>query len=75
MSNVDWFQPYKHVQYSVGAIYLIVLNLPCNLRYYRKENMILVGIIPGPYEPSLGINSFLEPLVIDLKLSFVRKYR
>ena len=65
MINVDWFQPYKHVQYSVGAIYLIVLNLPRNLRY-RKENMILVGIIPGPHEPSLGINSFLEPLVIDL---------
>ena len=43
MINIDWFQPYKHVQYSVGAIYLIVLNLSCNLRY-RKENMILVGI-------------------------------
>lgn len=23
MISVDWFQPYKHVQYSVGAIYLI----------------------------------------------------
>ena len=74
MINVDWFQPYKHVQYSVCAIYLIVLNLPCNLRH-RKENIILVGIIPGPYEPSLCINSFLEPLVIDLKLSFGREYR
>ena len=20
--NVDWFQPFKHIQYSVGAIYL-----------------------------------------------------
>ena len=31
--NVDWFQPYKHVQYSVGAIYLAVLNFPRRLRY------------------------------------------
>ena len=63
--SVDWFQPYKHVQYSVGTIYLVVLNLPRRLRY-RRENMIVVGIIPGPSEPSLHINSFLEPLVVDL---------
>ena len=56
--NVKWFQPYKHVQYSVGAIHLVVLNLR-HLRYCR-ENMLLVGIIPGPREPSLDINSFLE---------------
>lgn len=63
--NVDWFQPYKHVQYSVGAIYLAILNFPRHMRY-RQENMILAGIIPGPHEPSLHINSFLEPLVLDL---------
>ena len=63
--NVDWFQPYKHVRYSVGAIYIAILNYPRHLRYLR-ENMILVGIIPGPHEPSLHINSYLEPLVTDL---------
>ena len=63
--SVDWFQPYKHVQYSVGAIYLVVLNLPRSLRYLR-ENMILAGIIPGPNELSLHINSFLEQLVAEL---------
>lgn len=63
--SVDWFQPYKHVQYSVGAIYLVILNLPHCLKYCR-ENMILAGIIPGPHEPSLHINAYLEPLVIDL---------
>jgi hypothetical protein len=63
--NVDWFQPYKHVQYSVGVIYLAVLNLPRRLRY-RRENMIIVGIIPGPHEHSICINSYLEPLVLDL---------
>ncbi len=30
--------------------------------------MILVGIIPGPHEPSLHINSYLEPLVKKLIL-------
>lgn len=63
--NVDWFNPYKHVEYSVGAIYIAILNFPRHLRY-QKENMILVGIIPGPNEPSLHINSFLEPVVGDL---------
>ena len=29
--NVDWFQPFKHVTYSVGEIYLSVLNLPINI--------------------------------------------
>ena len=63
--NIDWFQPYKHIQYSVGAIYIAILNFPRALRY-RKENMILVGVIPGPHEPALHINTFLEQLVHDL---------
>ena len=32
MLNMDFFQPYKHVQYSLGAMYLTVLNLPRKLR-------------------------------------------
>ena len=63
--NVDWFQPYTHVQYSVGEVYLAFLNFPRHLRY-KRENMLLVGVIPGPHEPSLHINSFLEPLVDEL---------
>ena len=49
----------------MGAMYISILNFSRHLRY-QKENMILVGIIPGPTEPSLHINSFLEPLVGDL---------
>ena len=64
--NVDWFQPYKRVKDSVGAIYLCIANLPRSLRY-KQENIILVGIIPGPKEPKLTINSYLEPLVDELK--------
>ena len=65
--NIDWFQPFLHVSDSVGAIYMVILNLPREERY-RQENMILAGIIPGPHEPnSESINAYLSPLVIDLK--------
>ena len=63
--NIDWFQPYSHTVASVGVIYLAVMNLPRHLRYKRK-NMLLLGIIPGPSEPK-EINTFLLPLVEELK--------
>lgn len=63
--NIDWFQSFTHVCDSIGAIYLIIQNLPRKDRY-KWENMILVGVIPGPKEPSLHINSYLLPLVNEL---------
>ena len=63
--NVDWFQPYKHRTYSVGVIYVAILNLPRDI-CYKRENMIIVGIIQGPHEPSKTINTYLKPLVDDL---------
>ena len=48
--NLDWFQPYKHLTYSVGVIYLSILNLPSHLRY-TEANTLLIGILPGPHEP------------------------
>ena len=63
--NVDWFQPFKHRTYSVGVIFLAILNLPRNMRY-KRENIILLGLIPGPREPSKTINTYLGPLVSDL---------
>ena len=65
MMNVDWFQPFKHSPYSVGVIYLALTNLPRGERYQR-ENIIVVGIIPGPGEPS-SLNPYLVPLVSELK--------
>lgn len=62
--NIDWFQPYELCTYSVGVIYLVLLNLPRSVRY-KRENM-LVGIIPGPTEPPLLINTYLNPLVSEL---------
>ena len=66
MLNIDFFQPFKHTTYSVGAIYFSILNLPRSVRY-RSENIILAGLIPGPDEPELDLNSFLKPLVEELQ--------
>lgn len=65
MINIDWFQPYKHTASSVGAIYLTIMNLPRSMRY-KRQNIILVGLIPGPSEPAHDINTFLGPLVKEL---------
>ena len=63
--NLDWFQPYKHITYSIGVLYLSVLNLPSQLRYSNAYT-ILVGILPGHHEHKLTVNTYLEPLVKDL---------
>ena len=65
MINIDWFQPFKHRNYSVGVIYLTIVNLPRSIRF-KRENVLVVGMIPGPSEPSLTVNSYLQPLVLDL---------
>ena len=65
MLNIDWFKPYKHRTYSIGVMYLVFMNLPRNIRF-KRENVILIGLIPGPSEPPLHINSYLTPLVADL---------
>lgn len=54
MLNVDWFQPYKHVSDSIGAIYLSVMNLSREERF--KSNAY------AAHEPS-DLNPFLQPLV------------
>ncbi len=63
--NIDWFQPFKHTNHSTGAMYLVTKNLPRHERY-SSENVLLVGVIPGPHKPSKTINDYLKPLVDDL---------
>lgn len=68
--SMDGFNPYRNSEagkkVSVGAIFMVCLNLPPEIRY-RFENMYLVGIIPGPSEASVDqINHLLKPLVDDL---------
>jgi hypothetical protein len=46
---------------------MVCLSLPVELRYL-PENIFLVGIAPGPKEPSLEqVNSILKPLVEELQ--------
>ena len=75
MMNVDWFQPFKHSPYSVGVIYLALMNLPCSERY-KRENIIVAGIIPGPGEPSI-VQLLLTKIVqisdTSMKLSDITK--
>jgi hypothetical protein len=64
---VDWFNPYHNKAAgkaaSVGSIVMALLNLPPSLRY-KPENLYIVGITPGPKEPSLEeTNHFLKPVV------------
>ena len=63
--NIDWFNPFKHVEYSVGVLYLVVANLPRSERY-KIDNVIIVGVLPGPKEPRKHMNSYLKPLVDEL---------
>ena len=65
--NIDWFNPRKKTKdTSVGAIHMALLNL---LRYLRflKGNVILVGNVPNLPHEQANINSFLQPLVEELK--------
>ncbi len=63
--NIDWFQPFDSSEHSLGVLYLVLLNLPREVRF-KTENVIIVGIIPGPKEPELNVNSYLRPFVNEL---------
>ncbi|EAU81124.2 hypothetical protein CC1G_09766 [Coprinopsis cinerea okayama7 len=68
--NMDGFNPYRNKEagkkVTVGALYMVCLNLPPTIRY-DLENIYLVGIIPGPQGPSQHeLNHLLRPLVKDL---------
>ena len=41
------------------------MNLP-RCERFKPENIIFVGVIPGPSEPKLNINTYLSPLVDKL---------
>ena len=44
--NVDWWQPHKHSNKSIGVMYLAIANLPREIRY-KRENLIIAGLIPS----------------------------
>ena len=67
MLNFDFFQPIKHRKdYSVGVLYLVLLNLPRHLRF-KWENVIVVGIVPSLDGEPKSLNEFLQPAVDELQ--------
>ena len=65
--NVDGFNAHgtsnSGKALSIGGMYMVCFNLPPEIRY-NMENMYLVGIVPGPDEPSTSeVNHVLRPLV------------
>jgi hypothetical protein len=66
MLNMDWFQPFDNSQYSVGAIYGVICNLPRSERF-KTSNIITLAVIPGPNEPKLHqLNHYLAPIIDQL---------
>ncbi len=68
--NVDGFNAHgtsnSGKALSIGGMYMVCFNLPPELRY-NTENVYLVGIIPGPNEPSTSeVNHVLRPLIDGL---------
>ena len=46
-------------------LYLVIANLPRSERF-KIENVLIVGVLPGPKEPKKHMNSYLKPLVDEL---------
>ncbi|MBW0461239.1 hypothetical protein O181_000954 [Austropuccinia psidii MF-1] len=66
---VDWFNSHGKSSHLaiIGPIMLTCLNLPWSARL-KPENVYVVGIIPGPKEPTfLKLNYLSMPLIKELK--------
>ena len=69
--NVDWFQPFKRRNdRSVGVIYLVFLNLPREQRF-KWENIIVAGIVLEMSKEPKSLNTFLAPIVDELKAFWI----
>ncbi|XP_019225059.1 PREDICTED: uncharacterized protein LOC109206668 [Nicotiana attenuata] len=64
----DGFQPFRNLKtsYSIWHVVLIPYNLPPWL-CMKQENFILSMLIPGPDSPGDAIDTYLQPLIEELK--------
>ena len=58
-TEFDWFQLYKHTEYSVGAIYLTIQSLPRHLRFKEASR--------HHTRPPLTVDPFILPPMQELK--------
>jgi len=66
--NLDWFQLFDGTIHSTEVLYAAICNLPRDIRF-KRENLLILGIIPGPNEVSLHkINHYLATIVDELEL-------
>jgi len=68
MLHLDFFNPFgrSRKKYSIGGIYVTNLNLPRKIRF-KKENILVLAIVPGPKEPKLHLNPFMQLFTEELK--------
>jgi hypothetical protein len=64
--NIDWFQAFDRSLHSIGAIYLVCLNLPRSQRYLR-HNVILLKLLPYGHQSELNMDNILRDAVTELK--------
>ncbi|KAL1914100.1 uncharacterized protein VTP21DRAFT_1503 [Calcarisporiella thermophila] len=64
--STDGFQIFRQKTYECWPVILINHNLPPKDRV-KKRNLLISTLIPGPKQPK-DLNSFLAPLVNELKL-------
>ncbi|WMV45257.1 hypothetical protein MTR67_038642 [Solanum verrucosum] len=64
----DGFQPFRNskTSHSIWPVVLIPYNLPPWL-CMKQENFILSMLIPGPNGPGDAIDTYLQPLIDELK--------
>ena len=60
----DGFAPFKKRKYTAWILLVFNYNLPPDQRF-QKDNVLCVGIIPGPKKP-WDADSFIYPLVREL---------
>jgi hypothetical protein len=62
----DGFNVTRKTQYHAAPIIAIILNLPPEIRY-RKENILLIAMIPGPQtykHPDTWLQPFVEEMLL-----------
>ncbi|WVZ23067.1 hypothetical protein V8G54_001611 [Vigna mungo] len=65
----DGFNPYvqaSNIPYSCWPVIVTPYNLPPEI-CMSKPYMFLTCLIPGPFNPKVGIDVYLEPLIDELK--------